>query len=235
MQIAQIIGGYTLGGADLLRRAMGKKKAEEMAEHRGLIVEGAKARRATTPTSPTAVRPDGEVRGVRLQQVAHRRLRGRHLSHRVAEGALPAPSSWPRRCRPTWTTPTRSRSSSSPTPRTTGRGAAAGHQPVGLPLRAGVAQRSATGWAPSRAPARGGAGDPARRAGPGRSRTCSTSALRVDRGSSTAARSRRWCAAGAFDALDPDRAKPARQRRRRRWRRPSRPSPARRCTVRRIA
>ncbi|HWS74167.1 MAG TPA: DNA polymerase III subunit alpha [Quisquiliibacterium sp.] len=41
MQIAQIIGGYTLGGADLLRRAMGKKKPEEMAEHRGLFVEGA--------------------------------------------------------------------------------------------------------------------------------------------------------------------------------------------------
>jgi DNA polymerase III subunit alpha len=34
MQTAQILGGYSLGGADLLRRAMGKKKAEEMAEHR---------------------------------------------------------------------------------------------------------------------------------------------------------------------------------------------------------
>ena len=42
MQIAQVIGGYTLGGADLLRRAMGKKKPEEMAEHRGLFVEGAR-------------------------------------------------------------------------------------------------------------------------------------------------------------------------------------------------
>jgi DNA polymerase-3 subunit alpha len=42
MQIAQIIGGYTLGGADLLRRAMGKKKPEEMAQHRGVFVEGAK-------------------------------------------------------------------------------------------------------------------------------------------------------------------------------------------------
>ncbi len=41
MQIAQIIGGYTLGGADLLRRAMGKKKPEEMAQHRGIFVEGA--------------------------------------------------------------------------------------------------------------------------------------------------------------------------------------------------
>jgi len=42
MQIAQIIGGYTLGAADLLRRAMGKKKAEEMALHRDLMRAGAK-------------------------------------------------------------------------------------------------------------------------------------------------------------------------------------------------
>ena len=42
MQIAQIIGGYSLGGADLLRRAMGKKKAEDMALHRDLMREGAK-------------------------------------------------------------------------------------------------------------------------------------------------------------------------------------------------
>ncbi|HEY0664504.1 MAG TPA: DNA polymerase III subunit alpha, partial [Gallionella sp.] len=41
MQMAQIVGGYSLGGADLLRRAMGKKKAEEMAEHREIFVNGA--------------------------------------------------------------------------------------------------------------------------------------------------------------------------------------------------
>ena len=41
MQISQIIGGYTLGGADLLRRAMGKKNQEEMDKHRSLFVEGA--------------------------------------------------------------------------------------------------------------------------------------------------------------------------------------------------
>jgi DNA polymerase-3 subunit alpha len=41
MQMAQVIGGYSLGGADLLRRAMGKKKAEEMAEHRNIFREGA--------------------------------------------------------------------------------------------------------------------------------------------------------------------------------------------------
>ncbi|WP_434777061.1 DNA polymerase III subunit alpha [Neisseria sp. Ec49-e6-T10] len=42
MQISQIIGGYTLGGADMLRRAMGKKKPEEMAKHRDIFINGAK-------------------------------------------------------------------------------------------------------------------------------------------------------------------------------------------------
>ena len=41
MQIAQIIGGYSLGAADLLRRAMGKKNADEMAQQRNIFVEGA--------------------------------------------------------------------------------------------------------------------------------------------------------------------------------------------------
>ncbi len=41
MQIAQVIGGYSLGAADLLRRAMGKKKPEEMAQQRSIFVEGA--------------------------------------------------------------------------------------------------------------------------------------------------------------------------------------------------
>jgi DNA polymerase-3 subunit alpha len=41
MQIAQVIGGYTLGAADLLRRAMGKKKPEEMALQRDIFVAGA--------------------------------------------------------------------------------------------------------------------------------------------------------------------------------------------------
>ncbi|HUL92541.1 MAG TPA: DNA polymerase III subunit alpha [Burkholderiales bacterium] len=41
MQIAQVIGGYSLGGADLLRRAMGKKDAKEMAQQRDIFVAGA--------------------------------------------------------------------------------------------------------------------------------------------------------------------------------------------------
>jgi DNA polymerase-3 subunit alpha len=44
MQIAQILAGYSLGGADLLRRAMGKKKPEEMAKQRSVFVSGAVAR-----------------------------------------------------------------------------------------------------------------------------------------------------------------------------------------------
>ncbi|PCC99306.1 DNA polymerase III subunit alpha [Halopseudomonas pelagia] len=40
MQIAQVMAGYTLGGADMLRRAMGKKKPEEMAKQRAIFLEG---------------------------------------------------------------------------------------------------------------------------------------------------------------------------------------------------
>ncbi len=42
MQIAQVLAQYTLGGADMLRRAMGKKKPEEMAKQRSIFMEGAR-------------------------------------------------------------------------------------------------------------------------------------------------------------------------------------------------
>jgi len=51
MQIAQVLAGYTLGGADLLRRAMGKKKAEEMAEQREIFVSGATERGVAEKTA----------------------------------------------------------------------------------------------------------------------------------------------------------------------------------------
>ncbi len=51
MQIAQLLAGYTLGGADLLRRAMGKKKPEEMAEQREIFVSGATSRGVTEQTA----------------------------------------------------------------------------------------------------------------------------------------------------------------------------------------
>jgi DNA polymerase-3 subunit alpha len=49
MQIAQVLAGYTLGGADLLRRAMGKKKPEEMAKQRSVFIAGARARGVAAP------------------------------------------------------------------------------------------------------------------------------------------------------------------------------------------
>ena len=54
MQMAQIVGGYSLGGADLLRRAMGKKKASEMAKHRAIFREGA-AKNGVTEAKADAV------------------------------------------------------------------------------------------------------------------------------------------------------------------------------------
>jgi DNA polymerase-3 subunit alpha len=51
MQIAQVLAGYSLGGADLLRRAMGKKKPEEMAKQRAIFMEGAVARGVEADTA----------------------------------------------------------------------------------------------------------------------------------------------------------------------------------------
>ena len=89
MQIAQVLAGYTLGGADLLRRAMGKKKPEEMAKQRCVFVDGAVARGVDERTGGAHLRPDGEVRRLRLQQVALGRLRGAVVPDRVAQDALP--------------------------------------------------------------------------------------------------------------------------------------------------
>ncbi|MCB2262133.1 MAG: DNA polymerase III subunit alpha [Candidatus Thiosymbion ectosymbiont of Robbea hypermnestra] len=51
MQIAQVLAGYTLGGADLLRRAMGKKKPAEMAKQRTVFQEGAIQRGVVADTA----------------------------------------------------------------------------------------------------------------------------------------------------------------------------------------
>ena len=51
MQIAQVLAGYTLGGADLLRRAMGKKKPAEMAKQRAVFLEGAVERGVAANTA----------------------------------------------------------------------------------------------------------------------------------------------------------------------------------------
>lgn len=51
MQTAQICAGYSLGGADLLRRAMGKKKPEEMVKQRQIFLQGAKAKHIDEDTA----------------------------------------------------------------------------------------------------------------------------------------------------------------------------------------
>ncbi len=53
MQMAQIVGGYSLGGADLLRRAMGKKVPAEMAKHRETVPRRCSQGRASMARRPT--------------------------------------------------------------------------------------------------------------------------------------------------------------------------------------
>ena len=75
MQAAQILAGYSLGGADLLRRAMGKKIKSEMDAQRATFVEGcADAQRHSRGQGQRAVRLDRQVRGLRLQQEPRRGL-----------------------------------------------------------------------------------------------------------------------------------------------------------------
>ena len=72
MQIAQVLSGYSLGGADLLRRAMGKKIQSEMDAQRASFVEGAAKNNVEQARAVDDLRPGGEVRGLRLQQVPRR-------------------------------------------------------------------------------------------------------------------------------------------------------------------
>ena len=51
MQISNVIGGYSLGGADLLRRAMGKKDPAEMAKQRDIFMAGAAAKKFPKDTA----------------------------------------------------------------------------------------------------------------------------------------------------------------------------------------
>ena len=89
MQIAQKLAGYTLGGADLLRRAMGKKKPEEMAKQKSIFVEGALEERRHAGGRRAHLRPARVLRGLRLQQEPLGGVRAHHVPDGVAQGALP--------------------------------------------------------------------------------------------------------------------------------------------------
>ena len=112
LQIANRLAGYSLGEADLLRRAMGKKKPEEMAKQRERFVAGATRAASTAQKARSGLRADGGVRGLRLQQVALGRLRADHLPDRLPEGAPPArvPGGAAHRSSPATTTSSRATS-----------------------------------------------------------------------------------------------------------------------------
>ncbi len=86
MQATQVLAGYTLGSADLLRRAMGKKKVEEMQKQRETFVKGARSGTKSRPPKQPGVRFAREVRRLRLQQVARGCLCRGRLSDGLSEG-----------------------------------------------------------------------------------------------------------------------------------------------------
>ena len=75
MQIAQVLAGYSLGEADLLRRAMGKKDKAEMAKQQARFVDGAVQNGVRKARCGLHLRAGRQVRRLRLQQIARRRLR----------------------------------------------------------------------------------------------------------------------------------------------------------------
>ncbi|WP_095077468.1 DNA polymerase III subunit alpha [Pseudomonas sp. Irchel s3h17] len=83
MQIAQVMAGYTLGGADMLRRAMGKKKPEEMAKQRGGFIEGC-----------TANNIDADLAGNIFDLVEKFAGYGFNKSHSAAYGLVSYQTAW---------------------------------------------------------------------------------------------------------------------------------------------
>ncbi|MFT0213911.1 DNA polymerase III subunit alpha [Pseudomonas sp. F1_0610] len=83
MQIAQVMAGYTLGGADMLRRAMGKKKPEEMAKQRGGFIEGCAANGI-----------DGDLAGNIFDLVEKFAGYGFNKSHSAAYGFVSYQTAW---------------------------------------------------------------------------------------------------------------------------------------------
>ena len=88
MQIAQVLAGYSLGGADLLRRAMGKKKPEEMAKQKAFFWKGALKNdiKKNWPKRYSTLKICW-----RFQQVPLGSLCPGVLPDRVAENAFPSP------------------------------------------------------------------------------------------------------------------------------------------------
>ena len=87
-QIARDLAGYSLGKADILRRAMGKKDKKEMASQRGDFISGAVERGIAPKRRRGDLRGLRQIRRIRLQQIALGALCAAHLSDRLHEGEL---------------------------------------------------------------------------------------------------------------------------------------------------
>ena len=88
MQAAQFLAGYSLGQADLLRRAMGKKIRKEMQAQRSAFRQGRDRARHRARAGRHDLRPAGALRRIRLQQEPRRGLRAGRLPDRLHEGEL---------------------------------------------------------------------------------------------------------------------------------------------------
>ena len=89
MQIASLIAGYSLGEADMLRRAMGKKDKAKMAKEKDKFIEQGHPARLRQGQGGRTLRPHRVLRGLRLQQVPLRRLCHGGLRDRLPEGQPP--------------------------------------------------------------------------------------------------------------------------------------------------
>ena len=96
MQIANRLAGFSLGEADILRRAMGKKNRDEMAAQREKFLAGCAAAQSSAEKGRAHFRSDGRIRRLRLQQIALLRLRAAGLSDRLAQDRIIQWNSWPR-------------------------------------------------------------------------------------------------------------------------------------------
>ena len=89
MQIAVAMAGFSMGEADTLRKAMGKKKIEYLMPFKERFVKGAAERGYEERSRGGHVRDVRPVRGLRLQRVPRVRLRPGRLPDRVPDGASP--------------------------------------------------------------------------------------------------------------------------------------------------
>ena len=88
MQIANRLASFSLGEADILRRAMGKKKKEEMAAQRAKFMAGCADQQGSREKGRAHLQPDGRICRLRLQQIAFLRLRAARVPNRLSQDSL---------------------------------------------------------------------------------------------------------------------------------------------------